>query len=773
MKATNLAKGAEAIYGAAYRAPESDSDDAATQQSEKLGALLAKLESEADKRVGLRKGIEERMMIDLLQYHGLYSEDTKERLRKKNKSAVFKNRTRPKTNAMIARLFDLLHPTDDRNWSIQPTPVPEMEEASEDRSSLLEDAEDTFQDRQRKLQEAEAKGENGEEEAASIAAEMEEIEEIRRASQEAADELAEIQAEAARRCRLMQTEIDDQLKECRYQSQVRKVITDGCKLGIGVLKGPIKGGSYKRKWMKQEDGTHALQKIEGDGPSALWVDPWSFFPTMDVKEPEDSDGFFERHLISKHQLRRLAKFEENDKDAIRALLEIGPGSKEPPAYLADLRNITDQNETRHRDLYTVWEYTGPIEKEDMILIAEATDDPDMIAEMENSDELTEMHVRIMFCQDKLISFGLHPLDSEEPLYSVFNLEEDETSMFGFGIPYLMRDSQSILNASQRMMMDNAGYSSGPQIVVNKRIVAPENGTWTLESGKVWTQNTSEDLRTPPFQVFDIPSNQQWLAATMDIVSQDVDEETSLPQIAQGEQGSGVTKTAQGMALLMNSANVLFKRFVKNFDDNITVPMITRFYDWNMQFSEKEAIKGDYEVDARGSSVLLVREMQANNLMMMLDMFGDHPILGAWLKPEEMLKQLMRAHMLNSSEILKTEREWRKDQKEREAQPDPALQIEQERLALEREKMQMFQHELDLKAEMSNNEWAARERIAELEYAKTMQIEAERLNIEIEKMDASRGDKERAERVKQEGSERRLATEVAMRERTGVSAGGSV
>ena len=41
------------------------------------------------------------------------------------------------------------------------------------------------------------------------------------------------------------------------------------------------------------------------------------------------------------------------------------------------------------------------------------------------------------------------------------------------------------------------------------------------------------------------------------------------------------RTAMGMAMLMNAVNVVFRRVVKNFDDDMTMPNISRLYDWNM------------------------------------------------------------------------------------------------------------------------------------------------------------------------------------------------
>ena len=355
---------------------------------------------------------------------------------------------------------------------------------------------------------------------------------IRTLSQEKADELSETTAEARRRADLMQFEIEDQFKSCRYQAEARDMIEDACKIGMGVMKGPVIGGGVKMRWVRSEDGQHELKPVSNNMPGAFWVDPWAFFPSPDVKRVEDSEGFFERHLMNKVKLRKLQTVPGIDKDALRTILKAGPDRGGAPSYLVDLRNLTTQNQNSNEDLFTVWEYTGPISKEDFILIAESTNDTDAMEIADEMDELTEEHVRIMFCQGHLLSFGLHPLDSNAPIYSVYNLEKDEASLFGFGIPYLMRDSQSILNSAQRMILDNAGYSVGPQIVVNKDVVEPDNGSWKFEANKTWLRNNTDvaDGRAP-FEIHNIPNNQTELANILEMTKQDVDEETHLPPIA--------------------------------------------------------------------------------------------------------------------------------------------------------------------------------------------------------------------------------------------------
>src|SRR5690554_4160406 len=90
----------------------------------RMEAIVGALEKEAEERVGKRNLIEKRWLEDLAQYHGRYDDETARNLSVGRKSRLFINQTRPKTNAMEARLADMLFPTDDRNWGIEPTPVP-------------------------------------------------------------------------------------------------------------------------------------------------------------------------------------------------------------------------------------------------------------------------------------------------------------------------------------------------------------------------------------------------------------------------------------------------------------------------------------------------------------------------------------------------------------------------------------------------------------------------------------------------------------------------
>ncbi|MCV0395468.1 MAG: hypothetical protein K5872_22230 [Rhizobiaceae bacterium] len=724
--------------------------------AEQMKAIIGRLEQEAHKRVGKRQPIEQRWIDDLLQYYGRYDAETERKLTNAEQSKLNINLTGPKTDAMAARLMDLLFPTDDKNWGIGPTPVPELAEQASEAT--------------RQAEEMRAQAEAAAQQEGADPAQVQQAQQQASAADEAARQLDALVMEGKKRADLMAHEIDDQLKQSRYHAAMRDVIESACKLGTGVCKGPVTGDRVRKGWKRRpktgengepilnnEDGSpvmgdYELEMSSGSQPAMRYVDIWSFFPDMDVSDIKDGEGNFERHLMNRKKLRGLAKLPGFDKDAIRNLLEQKPRTS-APSYLADLRNLTGEKQHIASDLYHVWEYSGPLEADDMRSLALAAGDMDAFQDVQDIDPLDEVNVVVWFCQGELLKFAIYPFDSGECMYSVFNLKKDESSVFGYGIPWIARDPAASLNAGWRAMMDNAGLSSGPQIVIGGT-VEPLDGDYTLRPRKLWRAKDGLPPNHAAFGVHNIDTRQEELANIVAISKQFLDDMTAMPQIAQGEQGTGVTKTAQGMALLMNSANVVFRRIVKNFDDDVTEPNIRRFYDWNMQFNPKQEIKGDFEVDARGSSVLLVREMQAQNLMLVAMHFGAHPVYGPMLKNKGVLRNLFKAQMIPADEVMLTDDEI------------DAIFLQAQSKEGENDPEQM---KLDAQVAMHELEWDRKLEIAHLERETALIKMAETMNMSLDKLDAMLTDR----REDRASRERVMAAELADKARTGTGAGGYV
>ena len=151
------------------------------------------------------------------------------------------------------------------------------------------------------------------------------------------------------------------------------------------------------------------------------------------------------------------------------------------------------------------------------------------------------------------------------------------------------------------------------------------------------------------------------------------------------------------------------------------------------------------------------------------MFGDHPVYGEWLKHSNLLKQIFRAHMIPADEIAKSNREYEADAEKKAQQPDPQAQAMQAELQLKQDEISVRREEIEAKREIANMDNDTKRYVADRSFDAVMERLAEGLNTTREQLDA----KIQIEGNREDAKERRLAVEVAEKQRTGVSAGGAI
>lgn len=602
-----------------------DDDEAQRQIEEMVQIFGGFIQTLFNKQVSLKEEIEQRWLDDLRHYNGVYDKDTMAKLDDNKKgSRIFVNLTRAKCNTAESKWSDLVLPTDDRNWGIKPTPVPSLVEALTN-ETILQLVDGTTP-----------------------------VDPATKEPYKEKDLAEEIIKKANKAAKLMEDEIDDQLTEAGYNPICRDVIHNAVVMGTGIIKGPMVEHRAKKAWVMQDDGQWGMSTNEEYKPTAGDVDPWNFFPDMAATRWEDCEFTFERHMMIKKELRKLAKQPGFMVNQIRRVLQSEPNARAADiSYLNELREINGITQVQHDNRYEVLEYHGPIKKEDMI--ACGCNGIDM------EDTLEEYEGHVWFCNGIVIKVGLNHMDSNELPYNVLNWEKDDTHVFGFGVPYRMRSPQKVMNASWRMVLDNAALSTGPQILINKSMVEPADGQWELTPRKIWWMTTKDPKFRADYamQTFNIDSRQTELTAIFEMAHRLADEETSVPQtgtagLGPDQQQPAMLKTLGGTALWMSSNNIMMRRAVKNFDDDITSPFITRFYDWNMQFNQKPEIKGDYSVDARGTSVLLVREMQARNIESFINAALLLPGGPEELVTRGVLKNMAKGMQVSVDDVMRTD-----------------------------------------------------------------------------------------------------------------------
>lgn len=667
-------------------------EDQQAMLMERMQIFATRLSRMAAEQSGKRQEIEQRWLEDMRQYHGEYSPDEAVRLSRAGGSEIFVNITRNKTNAAEARLQDMLFPTDDTNWAIKPTPIPELEMVQPGQMGMdpMGNPIDLAQEADAIVKEAEARAEG------------------------------------------MARQIADQLTECRYQIKARDVMHDACQLGTGVLKGPVIVGRTKKRWDTMPDGTSILGVEESLEPAAERVDPWDFFPDMSARTIDEAEFIFERRRLSKKQLREFAKLPGVMVDHVRDVLRSDAKSTHIARnHIDDIRAITGVSTVGEGKLYEIWEYHGPISKSELI---DAMETAGQLDEQEIDELDDEIEAVVFFAGESVLRVQLNPMDTHERPFSVFNWEKDESSIFGFGVPHLMQQAQRVINASWRMMMDNGGMSVADQVIINRELVQPADGDWRLSPKKLWflrdkTRNVNE-----VFSTFSTPSHQVELANIFQMARQLADEETNLPLLAQGEQSQHITKTSSGMAMLMNSANIVLRRAVKNWDDDMTRPLITRFYDYNMQYTDNPSIKGDYCIDARGSGALLVREKQQENLMIYANMSAQNPELAMRRDWAGIDKEIAKSLEVPYYNITRTEAEIEQMRQQQSQNIPPEIQLQQAEMQLKQQELQAEMQRDQNAAQLKQMQMEQDAQLAQLKLQQEREIEMAKIQAKLANTD---------------------------------------
>lgn len=630
-----------------------------------------------------RSDKEDEWVKAIRQYDGQWDEDDREKIEKvlqeKNAlSAPNINITRPKTDTAIAKLTDIQFPTGgDYNFRLRPTPVPEgIREALEINEPTPE-------------MQAQAQMMGGDPAQVPSPAAM---------AQQAIKEYYDA-------AQGMTRQIKDQFVQTNYGTKARMAIRDFCTLGTAVLKGP-----YVKENKKTRYGEGLFPVVEtGITPAANRVDPRLFYPNPSCRLPEELKESFEVHLMDKEELAALAKSPAYMADQIKMAIELGGNENDIPPIV----QMTSFYKTGldYKSKYVVHEYHGHIPKEILLELGEITEE-------EANDPLQDFYGEVWFCDRTVIRISRPILDGPfRSKYKVATYKPDPNSLFGHGVPYLIRHVQRILNTSYLMLMDNAGLTSLPQIVLNREVIEPaaRDGDYSMYPGKVWTMTEyGIDVREA-MNFVNIPANSQGLTQIIEMCLMFADMESMLPNHQQGEPVKA--NNMAGIAQVLTAMSIIQKDASQCWDDNITEPLVEDFYHYNMQDPDvDDRIKGDMEVEIGGATARIDSQMRGQDIERILGLSQMSEEFSVQINPVKAFRELVANS--KAGDILRTTSEVRQEltrmQQERQQQaeqPDPQMlkaqadlmnaQANMENIKLQQQKMQFDQQiaQAKLQAEM--------------------------------------------------------------------------
>lgn len=599
------------------------------ESAPQMHALGVKLVAEFSQAEAERLLTEQRWLRDLRQYKGQYDPEVEQAIGK-NRSKAFVRKTRVKVKTADSRVMDLLFPAGtEKNWEIDSTPVPSLPREMEVQIA-------------RQL----ASNNNGA---------MPPREILQKA----------FLGVARQRAKKMSKVVEDQLAEVRYKLVSNQVVHSGHLYGTGILKGPLIEKKVRIKFVN-EGGKWTPRSEEYIVPFIDFVPVWRFYPDMSAATLEQCRYVYERHQMSRSDLANLATRKSFNRDKILDYLKGNPNGFVKLRYFDnELKVIGDRsaNQGKPGGQYEVLERWGWLTGDELKEAGVKVDE-------ERCHESFFANVWLL-PDGTVIKAALQPINGVTWPYHLYYFDKDETSIFGEGLPMVMRDDQTMINAAVRLMLDNAAITSGTMLEVNPHLLHPLTKPDEMYPWKVWLRNQTSPGESA-VKAIQLPNGLQPLMALSQMFENNADEVSAIPRYMTGENVSnGAAGTSSGLSMLMGAVNIVIKDLITSWDEGVTRSFITGLYRWNMQFNADDEIKGDFDVKARGTASLVAKEVRARQL----NEFGAltaNPLDAPFINRHRL--NVLRAEANELSDIVKTEDQVAEEMNSDQARQQQELQM---------------------------------------------------------------------------------------------------
>ena len=602
-------------------------DTKGEEDSFKAGGLISFVQERYSRSEEARRTDETRWLKAYRNYRGLYGPDVQ--FLSTEKSRVFVKVTKTKVLAAYGQIIDVLFSNNKFPLSIDPSVLPEgvVDSVHFDPKAAPAAPAIPF----------------GDEGAASIGNDfdLDKLEEMLGAMKDDLKDLPGLKKgpgvtptsitfyPAMVAAKKMEKKIHDQLDESGASKHLRLSGFEMALFGTGVMKGPFAVNKEYPNWAEDGEYKPTIKTV----PEASHVSLWNFYWDPDANNTDECQYVIERHKMSRTQLRALKKRPHFRGNVIDEIVAGGEGYTKK--YWED--TLKDYALNSSVDRFEVLEYWGNV---DVKLLEE--NDIEVPEEFDG-----ELQANIWYCNGKIIRLVLNPFKPAKIPYYAVPYELNPYSLAGVGVAENMDDTQTLMNGFMRMAVDNGVLSGNLVFEIDETNLVPGQDM-SVYPGKVFRRQGG----APGQALFGtkFPNVSQENLQMFDKARQLADESTGMPSFAHGQTGvSGVGRTASGISMLMNAASGSIKTVIKNIDDYLLAPLGKAFFNFNMQFDFDPEIKGDLEVNARGTESLMANEVRSQRLMQFMQIVSN-PQLMPFAKMPYIIREIAKSMDLDPDKV---------------------------------------------------------------------------------------------------------------------------
>lgn len=434
--------------------------------------------------------------------------------------------------------------------------------------------------------------------------------------------------QAARRNAMTQADaaadkMDDILRAGNFYNALTEFLTDLPLFPFAVLKGPVVRMVPKLTWM-------AGRPILRNQPQMFWerVSPFDLYWTPGVSRIEDAE-IVERKRLTRADLNDLIGLPGYDEQAVRAALEdYQNGLRDWLDYPDTEQALNEGRESPYLNLshmIDAIEYHGNIQGR--MLLTQGVD-PKLIPDLDR-----DYAVQTWVVGRHTIKTQLNPSPRQRVPYYLTSFEKVPGTVHGHGIADILEDIQETANATLRALVNNMGIASGPQVVVNTEVLAPNENEDEIYPWKRWKTAVDPMSTTSqqPITFFQPQSNAQELLAVYQALSTLADDLSAIPKYTTGNGTlGGAGRTASGLSMMMGNASKVLQTVAANVDTDVMEPVLSGLYDMIMMTDTSGMLTGEEQIRVDGVNVAIQKETERQKQLQFLQITAnpmDQQIVG--------------------------------------------------------------------------------------------------------------------------------------------------
>lgn len=444
-------------------------------------------------------------------------------------------------------------------------------------------------------------------------------------------------------------------------------------------------------------------------PAWAYRSVWNIFRDLEADDIPSGKGVYDREYFRPYDLRRMMGRYLWMDSAIKTVLdsaarykdakEIQIDNEETPSLAPGTRDIEKRSKT-----IRMIEYFGraPVDRcEEFESEMRMAGVPVTGPENPTDETGDETHILALLAsvgteEPKIVRYARVEADDNPHTRSIWAMKLDETT--GAGLAEDLFDVQKMQNGAIRLAEDNL------RLIVNvilalKRRMLKDGKLPDIEPGLVLDlAEDCDDARKAVQQVI-MQNVAGPLFDVMQLGDKLAEEESMIPRVQQGLQTTG-NETAFEISQRLEKAGKWMGSVVRNQDEGLIEPMITSFYDYDMEDPDVDAtMKGDYVVKSHGFATFQDRVLSLAKYREFMMMVAQDPELR-----EEWAIGKISGKLATSLDIDESYRRTEKEKAERARQQQEAMA---QQAALEVRKIMAQATALEAKAKATEDMTAIR------------------------------------------------------------------